>query len=168
LVESLKHAQGLLYRFQHGEGFQRYVKERMPLVGPAVGLMLLTSVAFAASTVVFLAGTRFWLGLPALILSPFILVGSFAVQAFVFFSWIEGRALALALGHRAAKPGRVAVWISRNLRADMGAVPPVPWILAAIFVLVPLIVLSLVSAKAAAVLVALHVIAPIFYARFDR
>jgi hypothetical protein len=168
VVEALKHAQGLLYRYQRGEGFQRYVKDRMPLVGPAIGLMLLTSVAFAASTVVFLAGTRFWLGLPALILSPFILVGSFAVQAFVFFSWIEGRALALALGHRAGKPGRVGRWILKNLRADMGAVPPVPWIFAAIFVLLPLAVLSMVSAKTALVLIALHVVAPIFYARFDR
>jgi hypothetical protein len=168
VVETLKHAQGLLHRFQQGEGFQRYVHSRMPLIGPAVGLMVLTSVAFAASTVVFLAGTRFWLGLPALMLSPFILVGSFAVQAFVFFSWIEGRALALALGRRTAAPGPVGVWLSKNLRADMGAVPPVPWIFAAIFVLLPLVVLAMVSAKATAVLVVLHVAAPVIYARFDR
>jgi hypothetical protein len=168
LIEALKRAQGLLQRFQHGEGFQRYVRSRLPLIGPLVGLMVLTSVAFAAATVVFLAGTRFWLGLPALILSPFILIGSFGVQAFVFFSWIEGRALSLALGRRAVAPGPIGVWLSKNLRADMGAVPPLPWIPAAIFVLLPLVVLAMVSAKAAAVLIVLHVAAPILYARFDR
>jgi hypothetical protein len=118
--------------------------------------------------VVFLAGTRFWLGLPALLLSPFVLVGSFGVQLYVFFSWLEGRALALALGRRKPAQGRAAAWLSKNLRADLGAAPPVPWLLAAIFLLAPLVALTLVSAKAAAGLIALHLAAPVFYARYDR
>jgi hypothetical protein len=168
VAEALKQAQGLLQRFQQGEGFQQYVKARISLIAPPLLLMLLTSVAFAASTVVFLAGTRFWLGFPALLLSPFILIGSFGVQLYIFFSWLEGRALARALGRRTAKQGRAAAWLSKKLRADMGAAPPVPWLLAAVFLLAPLVVLALVSAKAAAGLAVLHLAAPIFYARFDR
>lgn len=168
MVDTLKNAQNLLQRYQQGAGFQGYVRERIPLIVPAVLLMLLTSVIFAAATVVFLAGTRFWLGLPALILSPFILIGSLGVQLLVFFSWLEGRALALALGHRAAAQGPIAAWLSKNLRAEMGALPSVPWGLVAIFLPVPLAMLMSVSAKAGFALIVLHVLAPILYARFDR
>jgi hypothetical protein len=168
VADTINEARGLLQRFQQGEGFQRYVHSRMASIAPVALLMLVTSVAFAAATVVFFAGTRFWLGLPALILSPFILLGSLAVQLYVFFSWLEGRGLALALGHRTAKHGRVAAWIAKNLRADMGARPALPWLFAAIFLLAPLVVLMAVSAKAAIALILLHLLSPIFYARFDR
>jgi hypothetical protein len=159
---------GLLQRFQQGEGFQRYVNSRTAFIAPMGLLVLITSVAFAAATVVFLAGTRVWLGLPALLLAPFILIGSMAVQLYVLFSWLEGRALALALGHRVAKRGPAAAWIAKNLRAEMGAAPRVPWLFAAVLLLGPLAMLMAVSAKAAIALVLLHVFAPILYARFDR
>jgi hypothetical protein len=168
VVDTLNDARGLLQRFQQSEGLQRYVHSRIALIAPFGLLMLLTSLAFAAATVVFFAGTRFWLGLPALLLSPFILLGSLAVQLYVFFSWLEGRALALALGHRTAKRGLAGTWIAKNLHADMGARPPLPWIFATIFVLAPLAILMAVSAKAAIALILLHVVAPILYARFDR
>jgi hypothetical protein len=168
MVNTLNDARGLLQRFQQGEGFQRYVQARSALVAPMGLLLLVTSVAFAAATVVFLAGTRFWLGFPALILSPFILVGSLAVQLYVFFSWLEGRALALALGHRVAKRGPAAAWIAKKLHAEMGAAPRVPWLFAAIFLLAPFTMVMAISAKAAIALVLLHIAAPILYARFDR
>jgi hypothetical protein len=168
VVNTLNDARGLLQRFQQGEGFQRYVHSRTMLVAPIGLLVLVTSVAFAAAVVVFLAGTRFWLGLPALLLSPFVLIGSLGVQLYVFFSWLEGRALVLALGHRTAKRGAAAKWIAKNLRAEMGSPPQVPWILAAVFLVAPLTALMAVSAKAAIALILLHIAAPILYARFDR
>jgi hypothetical protein len=168
VTDTLSDARDLLQRFQQGEGFQRYVHSRTALIAPFGLLLLLTSVAFAAATVVFLAGTRTWMGFPALLLSPFVLIGSLAVQLYVLFSWLEGRALALALGHRAAKRGPAAAWIAKNLRAEMGVAPRVPWIFAAAFLAAPLAMLAAVSAKAAVALVLLHVLAPIVYARFDR
>jgi hypothetical protein len=168
VTDTLNQARGLLQRLQQGEGFQRYVQSRAALVAPMGLLLLITSVAFAAATVVFLAGTRVWLGLPALLLAPFVLVASLAVQLYVLFSWLEGRALALALGHRVAKRGRAAAWIAKKLHAEMGAAPRVPWVFAAIFLAMPLAMLAAVSAKAAIALVVLHVVSPILYARFDR
>jgi hypothetical protein len=168
VVDTVNDARSLLHRFQQSEPLQRYVHSRIALIAPAALLMLVTSIAFAAATVVFFAGTRFWLGLPALLLSPFILVGSLAVQLYIFLSWLEGRALAQALGHRTARPGRAAAWIAKKLRADMGARPPIPWLFAAIFLLPPLGMLMVVSAKAAIALILLHVLAPILYARVDR
>ena len=168
VTDTLSDARGLLQRFQQSEGFQRYVNSRTAFIAPMGLLLLITSVAFAAASVVFLAGTRVWLGLPALLLAPFILIGSLAVQLYVLFSWLEGRALALALGHRVAKRSPAAAWIAKNLRAEMGAAPQVPWVFAAIFLAVPLAMLTAVSAKAAIALVVLHVVSPILYARFDR
>jgi hypothetical protein len=168
VIHTLSDARGLLQRFQQGEGFQRYVHSRAAFIAPMGLVLLVTSLAFAAATVVFLAGTRFWLGLPALLLSPFVLIGSLAVQLYVLFSWFEGRALALALGHRVAKRGRAAAWIAKNLHAEMGAAPQVPWVLAALFLAAPFAMLAAVSAKAAIALIAVHVASPILYARFDR
>lgn len=46
--------------------------------------------------------------------------------------------------------------------------PPVPWVLALVFVLAPLGVLTQLAPKSAALVIVLLVLAPIVYARFDR
>ncbi|HEV8523572.1 MAG TPA: hypothetical protein VGQ71_03650, partial [Terriglobales bacterium] len=126
-LETLKQAQDLAQRFQEVEGFRLYVLERKRLVIPAVLFIVLISIACAAGTVVFLAGSYSLLTLPALLLAPVILVGSLFVQMYVFFYWLENRALARALGHR-AKPtqGKLAAWLLKKLGVDMGTFPPVP------------------------------------------
>lgn len=167
LLEPLNEGLSLARRYQEGQGFRAYVKERMALLVPIGLVMLLTSIACAAGTVMYLGGTRSALVLLALLLVPFILAGSFFVQAYVFASWLEARALTKALHRRPPRPGPIG---ARLLKAgiDMGAMPPVPWVLAALFLAGPLAMLAAVSPALAAALVALHIAAPVLFARFDR
>lgn len=150
----LQDAVNLAHRLQEGAVFQRYVLSRLPLIVPACLLMVLTSVACAAGSVMFLGGTRSLLVLLAMILAPFVAVGSLFVQAYVFFSWLENRALARMLAHRA--PGH------------MGNLPAVPWVLAAIFLVLPLAALVAELPKLGLALIVIQVLAPIAYARLDR
>jgi hypothetical protein len=46
--------------------------------------------------------------------------------------------------------------------------PPVPWVLAAVFVLAPIAILTQLAPKIAALLIVLLVLAPLLYARVDR
>jgi uncharacterized RDD family membrane protein YckC len=50
----------------------------------------------------------------------------------------------------------------------MGAPPPVPWILAAVVLFAPLVMLAYVELTAVLVLIVIAVLMPILYARFDR
>jgi hypothetical protein len=152
LLDPLNEGMGLVRRDQEGQGFRGYVKERMALLVPVGLLMAVTSIALAAGTVLYLGGTRSALVLLAILLVPFVLVGSFFVQAYTFASWLESRALAKALHHRPRDRG----------------LPPVPWVLAALFVLLPLAMLFSVVPVLAAALVALHILAPFAFARLDR
>jgi len=156
LEKTWNDARGLAARYQDGPGFRQYVASRMVLVAPATVLFLLISIACAASTVIFLADRHPMLALPGLLLAPFVLVGSLFVQAFVFFSWVEGRALARALGRRKKAP------------LDFGEMPKVPWLFAAVFLLLPLLVLFAVSGTAVLVLILLVVAIAFAFARFDR
>jgi hypothetical protein len=160
-------ALSLVGRFQEAPGFRAYVLERLALVVPIGVLMALTSIGCAAATVLYLGGTRPLLVLLAILLVPFVLLGSLFVQAYVFFSWLESRALAQALRRKAPR-GPVSAWMFRKLGADMGSLPPVPWVLAVIFLLLPLAMLVAVAPKFGLGLVVLLVLAPIVFARFDR
>jgi len=161
-------ALNLVQRFQKSEVLRGYVLARMRLVVPAGVLMVLTSLAFAGATVIFIGGTRPALVLLGLLIMPFVLLGSAFVQAYVFASWLEGRALAKALPHRAAPAhNRVSLWLKSRLGAELGSPPRIPWGFAAVFVLLPLAMLAMLSAKVALALIVLHIAAPILFARFD-
>jgi hypothetical protein len=167
LAGVLKEALNLAHRFQEGEVFRSYVLRRMWLLVPVGLLMLLTSIGCAAATVLFIGGTRPLLVLLALLLVPFVLAGSFFVQAYVFLSWLEGRALARTMHRSAPAPGSIAARL-RKLDVDMGSFPPVPWTLAAIFLLAPMAMLVMVALKSALALIVLHLLAPVLFARLDR
>lgn len=167
LLGVLNEALNLVQRFQEGEGFRAYVLGRLSLVVPIGLLMILTSLACTAATVLYLGGTRPLFVLLAILLVPFVLVGSLFVQAYAFFSWLESRALARAL-HRKPRPGPLAAWLMRKLGVDMGSLPPVPWALAAIFLVLPLAMLVMLAPKLGLLLILLQVLAPIVFARFDR
>lgn len=156
LEKTWNEARSLVTRFQEGTGFRQYVARRLMFVVPAGVLSLLVSIACAAGTVIFLAEVSSLLALPGLLLAPFVLIGSFFVQIYVFFAWLEGRALARALRR------------TRKSRFDFGELPPVPWLFATIFLAVPLALLATVSGKAALVLIVLVVLTPVLIARFDR
>lgn len=156
LEKTFRDARDLAMRFQDVPGFRQYVAARMPMATAATVLFALISIACAAATVIFLADRHPLLALPGLLLAPFVLLGSLFVQVYVFFGWLENRALARALGQR------------KKSRLDLGELPPVPWGLAAIFLLIPLAILAVVAAKAALVLILLAVLTPILFAHFDR
>jgi hypothetical protein len=164
----LQDALNLVRRFQEVEGFRAYVLKRMWLVVSIGLLMLVTSLGCAAATVLFIGGTRSLLVLLAMLLVPFVLAGSLFVQAYVFLAWLESRALAQALHRKAPARGPVAVWMMQKLRVDMGSLPPVPWVLAAIFLFLPLAMLVMVAPTLGALLIVLHILAPVVFARFDR
>ena len=166
---TLQEARNLASRFTEGDAFRSYVRHRLHLVIPALLLILAIALSSTVASVVFAAGTRPLFVLMALILAPVVVLGSLFVQTYVFFAWLEGRALARMSAHR-PKPaqGKLAAWLARKLRADLGDPPPMPWAMAALFVLVPMAILAYVAIKLALALVALAVLAPILYSRFDR
>ena len=167
LLGVLQEGLNLAYRLRDSEGFRAYVQRRIGLVAPIAALIVLTSLACTAATVLYLGGMRPLLVLLAMLLVPFVLAGSLFVQAYVFFFWLENRALAQAL-RRKAPQGLVGAWLMRKFGADMGRAPPVPWILTAIFLVLPLAMLVMVAPKIGLVLILLLVLAPILFARFDR
>jgi len=169
-VETFKEARNLAGRLQGSDVFRHYVTRRMRMVLPAIVLFLAVSVACTAASIVYIGGTRSsLLVLLALVFAPLILIGSLFAQLHVFFSWLEGRALARAYPH-SAKPahGALASWLARNLKADLGAAPRIPWGVVTVFLLAPLVLLALVSVKFALALVAAEILLPILYARLDR
>ncbi len=157
LARTFADAREFAARLQNSSGFQEYLRSRLVLLVPAGLVFLLISVACAAAMVIVLADRHPLLALPALVFAPLVLVGSLFVQAYVFASWLEDRAIAHALGRR--RPGRWGI--------DMGKLPPVPWALAAVFVFVPLVLLAFVAAPAALVLLVLGLATPVVYARLD-
>jgi hypothetical protein len=168
-TDPMKDALNLVQRYQQGELFRRYVTQRMWLVAPAVLLIVATSLVLAFGIVMYVGGTRPLTVLLSLLLAPFVLAGSLFVQGYVFLSWLEGRSLAKSLGHSVGKNrGKLAAWIEKQIEADLGAMPPVPWLLAAIFLLLPLVALVLAAPKLAIALIVLQVLGPIAFARLDR
>jgi hypothetical protein len=166
LLDPLNEGLNLLRRFQEAKGFRSYVMERKALLYPIGMLMVLTSIACAAGTVMYVGGTRSALVLLAMLLVPFVLAGSFFVQAYTFASWLEERALAKAL-HRPRAAGPIALRLRKH-GMDMGAMPRVPWVLAALFLALPMMLLLSISPALALALIVLHVGAPFAFARLDR
>jgi hypothetical protein len=139
------------------------------VVAPAALLIVATSVVLAFGIVMFVGGTRPLTVLLSLLLAPFVLIGSLFVQGYVFLSWLEGRSLAKSLGHSVGKSrGKLTAWIEKHIEADLGAMPPVPWLLAAIFLLAPLVALVMAAPKLAIAVIVLQILAPIGFARLDR
>jgi hypothetical protein len=166
-LETLQEAANLYNRYQAGAGFKTYLRNRMNLVYLMAALFVIGAVVCTAGTVVALAGARAFLMLFALILAPFILIGNLFVQSYVFFGWLENRALAEGLKHQLERGGPVKRWMRKNLKAEMGKFPEVPWILAGVFLLLPLLATASVFPKVALGLAAAYLVAVIFYARID-
>jgi len=145
----LQDAISLAQRFEESEPFRRYVIQRMWLVAPAALIAAIASLACAFGTVLFIGGTRPLFVLLGLVVAPFVLIGSFFVLGYVFLSWLENRALARALRHPVG-------------------MPPVPWVLAAIFLALPLAMLAAALPTLAAAVALLLVLGPIVFARLDR
>lgn len=148
----IRDAAELVARIRQSESLRQYLADRARLVLAALAAFALVSVACAAATLAFVAQLHGWLALPALLLAPLVFVGSLFVQSFVFLSWLEQRAVALALG-RPPKNGAV--------------LPAVPWLLAVPMFFVPFILLASLAPDAALLLVALLALVPLVYLRLE-
>jgi hypothetical protein len=169
LLGPLEDALGLVRRYRELEPFQEYIGANLRLIAPACVLILVAAIACGLTPIMLLVGVRPAAALAGLLLAPPALAGSLFVLALVFFSWLEERALARTLGHRTAgTPGRLARWIRKKLRADLGKAPRVPWLLAALFVALPLVLLAGRAPLVTLLLVLALAAAPFLYARFER
>ena len=166
---SLSDALELLNRLQEEGGFRTYVLDRRQLALPAVLVLVLISIVLAAASFVFFSEAHVVFALLALFLAPIILVGSFLVQGCIFLYWLENRALMQALGSRAKhKPGMLAAWLKQKFDIDMGPFPRVPWVLATLFLVLPMAILVYVQWKVGLTLLGLAILLPVVFARFDR
>ena len=164
-MHTLIEAQNLLKRYRDGTAFRYYVEERMPLVLVAMIVFFVYSLATTAATIVFIGGTHGFLTLLAMVAAPFLLIGSLVVLLFVFFSWLETRAMGKALRRPAVDLRRI-----RSLAALRSTAEhlPVPWAFAAVFLLLPFVVTLLLSAKTAVALVIGAAIVPALFSILDR
>lgn len=167
-LETLSRARALTLRYREVDGIRNYVTERARLVLPAALVIVFISIACAIGVVVFLADRHTLLTLLGILLLPVTLAGSCLVQAYVLFSWLEGRALARELAHRhQPAPGAAARWLARKFGLDIGPYPPVPWVLVAVFLIVPLVALGLTWPSFALVVLLVAVAMPMVYAKLD-
>ena len=167
-LRTLMNAQELARRFRNVDGIRLYVHERQALIISATLIIVFMSIACAVGVVVFLADQNSLLALLGILVLPVVLAGSFFVLAYVFYSWIEGRALARELSNRHRPPrGAIASWLSRNFDLDMGPYPPVPWFLAVFVLIIPMALLASVWLSAAVAVILLGILMPVVYAKLD-
>ncbi len=74
---------------------------------------------------------------------------------------------ALASRHKAPR-GKIATWLQSKLKLNLGPIPSVPWIPAALLFLAPLLMLASSWRSAAITFVVLGILVPIAYAILDR
>ncbi|MGQ0544841.1 MAG: hypothetical protein ACT4P3_05830 [Betaproteobacteria bacterium] len=160
-------ALALAARFRDAEGLSRHAVQRKPLLQGASAALGLLGLGCGAGVFLFFAGLSNWTALPGVLLAPLAAACSLAVIFYVFFSWIEARALAQALGHRTSQASFVETWLRKRLRADLMARPQVPWLAAALFVGLPFALLALAAPIAAVVLLLVGIATPVVYARLD-
>lgn len=169
LTNTLENAHALLQRLRDVESFNFYVHERMPGILAALLAMFFISIGCVMGIVTLLPDMHWALVLPMLFVIPVVLAGSMFTEMYVFFSWIEGRSMEKALGsrHKAAR-GAISSWLRRKLHVDLGPSPPIPWFLATLFLVMPLVMLAYTWLPAAAGFIALGVLMPFTYAFLDR
>jgi hypothetical protein len=163
-MDILTEARNLAQRYEKGDAFRLHVRARSSLVVPVLLLFLAFSIALGLGLFGVMGTSGFGVFL-AMVFVPFVLLGSFALQCFVFFSWLELRALEPMLPHHAA-PAR-GNWLCR-LRSRLGKPPPaIPWIAVTLLVFIPFLLLALASLKAAALVLVAAVLTPVVYALLD-
>jgi hypothetical protein len=150
LTSVLEDARNLVTRLRQSEAFQHYLAQRKERIALLVVLCVTLSLACASGLITFVLGSRPIIVLAAVLATPFVLVGSFALLLYTLFSWLENVALAQALHH-----GRPQL-------------PRVPWGFAAVFVLAPLLLLAFRMPAVALLLLILTAAAPVLYLRFER
>jgi hypothetical protein len=169
VLDTFQDAMALLQRYRHVDSFSAYVHERALMVMVALLMQFLIGIGCVMSIVTLLPDMHWSLVLPILLCMPIVLAGAFLVQAYVFFSWIEGRSMERALGaRRSRRRGKFGSWIVKNFRIDIGPPPRVPWVLSILFLAAPLLLLAYAWLPAAAAVLGLGILIPVLYAALDR
>ena len=162
-MDIFNEALNLVRRYEKGDAFRNHVNDRMQLVAPVIAVCVVISLALCIGIMSQMdhGGLRAFLAVVAL---PLVLIGSALLQIYVFFSWLELRALRPMLSHDApASP----TWLAK-LRSRLGKAPPVPWVSIGVLLFLPLLLLAATSPKVAVLVVALAIAAPITYVHLDR
>lgn len=162
-MDIFNEALNLARRYEKGDAFRHHVAERMNLVAPVIAVCVVISIALSIGIMGQMdhGGLRAFL---AVITLPLILLGSALLQIYIFFSWLELRALRPMLAHDAPT---APIWLAK-LRARLGKAPPMPWISIAVLLVLPFFLLAAASPKIAFLVVALAIAAPITYAQLDH
>jgi len=150
-------AVALSSRCRETEDFRAYLQVRQTPILAVGAAILVVALGGAAGIAMCLAGLRTWLTLPGLLLGSLAAVVSAMLQLYVFFSWLEGRALAHALH----KP----LYMRHGI--PIGPMPPVPWAAVAAVVLAPLLLLALSAPVAAILVILLGAATPVAFAHFE-
>ena len=164
-MDIFNEALNLVRRYEKGDAFRNHVRDRMNLVAPVIAVCVVISLALAVGIMSQMdhGGLRAFVAVVAL---PIVLIGSALLQVYLFFAWLELRALRTMLAH-GASPAGGPPWLAR-LRSKLGQPPPMPWISVAVLLFVPLLLLAVASPKVAFLIVVLAIAAPIAYAHLDR
>jgi hypothetical protein len=170
LLEPAEGTVNTFQRLRENETFRGYLRERLLNALPLFVMLVVASVTLAVGTAAFATDTN---GLIALLVMvtvvPIVLLGSGWVLVHALLSWLEERSLVTLLGGgRSRARGPINQWLARHVHIDLGPAPHVPWIPAVVFVLLPAVVLTQVSATIAEALVALVLAAVFIYAARDR
>ncbi|MBV9192486.1 MAG: hypothetical protein JOZ85_18550 [Betaproteobacteria bacterium] len=164
-MDIFSEALNLVRRYEKGDAFRNHVSDRTQLIAPVIAVCVVISIALCIGIVGQMdhGGLR---AFAAVIALPIILIGSALLQIYLFFSWLELRALAPMLAHDAPAAAGPR-WLAR-LRRRLGKAPPMPWISVALLLVLPLLLLATKSPRIALLVVALALAAPITYAHLDR
>ena len=167
-MDIVTETQGLWQRFRQGGAFRTYLKHRQHLVAPALAIFLLFSVATAAGTVITLGGTRSFLVLVGMLMAPVVLIGSLFIQVFIFFQWLENRAIAQATHHAPKTPRDELKQTFRGLWRVIKGFPIVVQAIGALVLLGPLFFLWKLSGATAVLMLVLLLATPAAYSLLDR
>jgi hypothetical protein len=168
-LKTFRRSKELITRMRERPEFQRYVTSRLWLVIPMLVIAVIISIVCTAAVFVFMGRIHSWLILPAIFAAPVVLIGSAFVQVYVLLHWIEGRALMQTIRLRARPATRVPTGRNKRKAAiEMGPLPPVPWILAAVLLLGPIAMLAQYAWPIAVLILLLIVLLPAVYAYIDR
>ncbi len=164
-MDIFSEAVNLVRRYEKGDAFRGHVQDRMNLVVPVIVLCAIASLGLSIGILALMehGGFRGFLAVVAL---PIVLLGSALLQAYLFFSWLELRALRSLLKHPAA-PVAGPQWLAR-LRRRLGSVPPIPWLAVGVLLVAPFIFLAFASLKIAALVLLVWISTPIAYAQLDK
>jgi len=164
----VRDARDFLLKFQRDEVFREYVSARVWAVLAMLLLFFLISTVCAVdimfnSVRLIPPPVPVWYRGFALLLGAAVWVGGMVAQLYVFLIWLEERAAQKSRrerGIRVALPKGVLAYLKYSR-----ALPP--WILVALCVVAPLAILAGHAPLIALLLVALGILAPVLFKKFD-